>query len=78
MSLGLLHRLQILSLQNNTLQGRIPALANCSKLTELLLGNNKLTGQIPVDLPQRLENLDLTSNNLTGTIPVSVANVTDV
>ncbi|PVH33689.1 hypothetical protein PAHAL_8G045700 [Panicum hallii] len=76
MSLGLLHRLQILSLQNNTLQGRIPALANCSKLTELLLGNNKLTGQIPVDLPQRLENLDLTSNNLTGTIPVSVANIT--
>ena len=76
MSLGHLHHLQIVSLQNNTLQGRMPAFANCSKLTELLLGNNKLTGQIPVDLPQRLANLDLTSNNLTRTIPDSVANIT--
>ncbi|OEL29120.1 putative LRR receptor-like serine/threonine-protein kinase, partial [Dichanthelium oligosanthes] len=76
MPLGHLHRLQTLSLQNNTLQGRIPSLANCSKLTELLLGNNQLTGQIPVDLPQCLENLDLTTNNLTGTIPDSVANIT--
>ncbi|TKV99572.1 hypothetical protein SEVIR_8G052600v4 [Setaria viridis] len=75
-SLGHLPHLQILSLQNNTLQGRIPTLANCSKLTDLLLANNQLTAQIPVDLPQRLENLDLTTNNLTGTIPDSVANIT--
>ncbi|CAD6254487.1 unnamed protein product [Miscanthus lutarioriparius] len=76
MSLGRLHRLQILSLTNNTLQGQIPALANCSNLTGLYLGWNQLTGQIPVNFPSRLQELELQANNLTGTIPASLANTT--
>jgi len=55
MSLGHLHHLQMLDLNNNTLQGKIPALANCSKLTRLSMAWNQLTGEIPVDLPSRLE-----------------------
>ncbi|XP_062183372.1 receptor kinase-like protein Xa21 isoform X2 [Phragmites australis] len=75
-SLGRLHRLQILSLSNNTLQARIPSLANCSKLKELWLWNNQLAGQIPADLPRRLQTLELSFNNLSGTIPTSLANIT--
>jgi len=55
MPLGHLHHLQMLDLNNNTLQGKIPALANCSKLTRLSMAWNQLTGEIPVDLPSRLE-----------------------
>ena len=71
-SLGHLHHLQILRLKNNTLQGKIPALANCSKLTWLSMGRNQLTGEIHVDLPNRLEALQLGVNNLIGTVPASL------
>jgi len=76
MSLGHLHHLQMLDLNNNTLQGKIPALANCSKLTRLSMAWNQLTGEIPVDLPSRLEALQLGANNLTGTVPASLGNIT--
>ncbi|XP_062183220.1 receptor kinase-like protein Xa21 [Phragmites australis] len=75
-SLGHLHRLQFLNLSNNTLQGTIPSLANCSKLEGLWLMNNQLAGQIPADLPRRLQKLVLDGNNLSGTIPTSLANIT--
>ncbi|WVZ54045.1 hypothetical protein U9M48_004911 [Paspalum notatum var. saurae] len=75
-SLGHLHHLQILNLDNNKLQGKIPALANCTNLKELSLGWNQLTGQIPEDFPNLLENLGLHANNLTGNIPASLGNIT--
>uniref|UniRef100_K3ZN92 non-specific serine/threonine protein kinase n=1 Tax=Setaria italica TaxID=4555 RepID=K3ZN92_SETIT len=75
-SLGQLHHLQILKLNDNMLQGGIPSLANCSKVKELSLGKNQLTGQIPADLPNSLQKLILVANNLTGTVPASLANIT--
>lgn len=77
-TLGHLHRLKQLILVNNTLQGRIPSLANCSKLEILGLYNNQLIGQIPADFPHGLRRLLLGSNNLTGTIPVYLANMTQL
>ena len=74
--LGHLHHLQILKLNDNTLQGGVPSLANCSKLKELWLSKNKLAGQIPADLPNSLQKVILAANNLTGTIPASFANIT--
>jgi hypothetical protein len=52
-------------LSNNTLQGRIHSLANCSWLEALWLSNNQLAGQIPADLPHGLQQLILGPNNLT-------------
>ncbi|WVZ54037.1 hypothetical protein U9M48_004905, partial [Paspalum notatum var. saurae] len=75
-SLSRLRRLQILKLNDNTLQGGIPSLAYCSKIKELWLSKNQLTGQIPVDLPNSLQKVILSANNLTGTIPASLANIT--
>lgn len=71
-----MRRLQTLHLENNTLQGRIPSFANCSKLKDLRFSFNNLVGQFPADLPPRLQLLKLPANNLTGTIPASLANIT--
>uniref|UniRef100_A0A0D3HCR5 Leucine-rich repeat-containing N-terminal plant-type domain-containing protein n=1 Tax=Oryza barthii TaxID=65489 RepID=A0A0D3HCR5_9ORYZ len=75
-SFGNMHHLQIIYLSNNTLQRRMPNLAICSNLKVLWLNGNNLVGQIPADLPQRFQSLQLSVNNLTGPIPVSVANIT--
>ncbi|KAL6658426.1 hypothetical protein ACP70R_004012 [Stipagrostis hirtigluma subsp. patula] len=75
-SLGQLRQLHTLVLANNTLQGIIPSFANCSDLKMLVLYNNNLAGQTPIDWPHHLEHLELSRNNLTGTIPTSLANIT--
>ncbi|KAL6653286.1 hypothetical protein ACP70R_008864 [Stipagrostis hirtigluma subsp. patula] len=75
-SLGQLRQLHTLVLANNTLQGIIPSFANCSDLKMLVLYNNNLVGQTPIDWPHHLEHLELSRNNLTGTIPTSLANIT--
>ncbi|KAJ1274656.1 hypothetical protein BS78_05G078400 [Paspalum vaginatum] len=74
-SLGHLHRLRYVNLNNNTLQGSIPSFANCSNLLVLWLENNKLVGEIPLDLPRSLKKLSLFDNNLTGIIPSYLANI---
>ncbi|KAJ1256514.1 hypothetical protein BS78_K012900 [Paspalum vaginatum] len=74
-SLGHLHHLRYVNLNNNTLQGSIPSFANCSNLLVLWLENNKLVGEIPLDLPRNLEKLSLFDNNLTGIIPSYLANI---
>ncbi|KAJ1274664.1 hypothetical protein BS78_05G079000 [Paspalum vaginatum] len=74
-SLGHLHRLWYVNLNNNTLQGSIPSFANCSNLLVLWLENNKLVGEIPLDLPRSLKKLSLFDNNLTGIIPSYLANI---
>lgn len=76
MSLGHLRHLQALDLDNNTLHGKIPALANCSNLKWLSMDGNQVTGEIHEDLPSRLELLRLSANNLTGTVPASLGNIT--
>uniref|UniRef100_J3N6D7 Leucine-rich repeat-containing N-terminal plant-type domain-containing protein n=1 Tax=Oryza brachyantha TaxID=4533 RepID=J3N6D7_ORYBR len=71
-SLGHLHHLQTLYLSNNSLQGKIPNLANCSNLMVLELYRNNLVGQFPEDLPDHLQKLQLSYNKLTGPIPASL------
>ena len=62
-----------LNLDDNLLTNTIPSvLHDLQELNELHLGNNLLSGRIPIDLPAMLDNvffLDLSHNSLTGPIP---------
>jgi len=61
---------------DNQLTGRIPAelFANCTKLKEVDLNKNKLTGAIPKEVGNcvDLEKLFLVKNQLTGSIPAEL------
>ncbi|CAI0397999.1 unnamed protein product [Linum tenue] len=62
----------------NFLTGEIPGeIGNLTKLQELDLGNNRLTGAIPQALLglEKLESLSLRGNFLSGEIPVGIGNV---
>ncbi|KAI8850774.1 hypothetical protein BC829DRAFT_141793 [Chytridium lagenaria] len=50
--------------------GRFPQLTNLTSLQTLSLARNRLTGSLPIDLPQlrRLTTLILSQNNLNGTL----------
>ncbi|KAL4363281.1 hypothetical protein GQ457_04G034530 [Hibiscus cannabinus] len=72
------NRLQVLYLQNNMLQGSIPAsLGNCSQLVSLHLSVNYLTGTIPSSLGylSKLKDLKLWLNQLQGGIPQELSNI---
>lgn len=74
--------LQAIFLYNNDLTGSIlPSLGNLKYLTDLNLGNNSLTGTIPValqcignDSVGGFKSLDLSNNQLVGTIPTELSN----
>ncbi|KAH9314669.1 hypothetical protein KI387_023296, partial [Taxus chinensis] len=64
--------LRVLSLQNNNIQGPLPAdLSKCTDMRRIYLGDNRLTGPIPEELTglKRLEAFDVSNNNLTGRLP---------
>lgn len=76
--LSKLHRLQILTLEDNNITGAIPQeLGLLSNLNTLDLSNNQLAGEIPSSLGQlkNLNSLRLNNNNLSGPIPVSLTSI---
>ncbi|XP_073006492.1 receptor-like protein EIX1 [Typha latifolia] len=65
------HKIQLLSLWANNLNGSLPNwIENMTSLSTLLLGYNSLTGSIPSGIGKltNLNNLDLSSNQLVGMI----------
>ncbi|KAB1222853.1 hypothetical protein CJ030_MR2G018641 [Morella rubra] len=71
-SLGLLPRLQILSLRGNSFTGTIPtSLCNISSLRQIYLGFNSLTGFIPASIfnLSSLQIISLRDNKLSGPMP---------
>ncbi len=68
-ALSTLTKLIVLDMKNNMLTGNVPALPN--SLAYLSLGQNKLSGTLPVSIKDmtKLMILDLGLNDLTGQIP---------
>ncbi|GLJ53068.1 hypothetical protein SUGI_1130530 [Cryptomeria japonica] len=54
------------------------ALSNCTKLNELQIYRNYLTGSMPEQLPKYLSVLLLNGNNITGIIPSQIGNLTNL
>ncbi|KAL0328653.1 UNVERIFIED_CONTAM: putative LRR receptor-like serine/threonine-protein kinase [Sesamum calycinum] len=68
--LGELPRLALLDLSFNNLMGTIPnSLFNHRVLTNLYLGNNQLTGALPLQKSPSIRNIDLSYNELSGSFP---------
>ncbi|VFQ44808.1 hypothetical protein [Desulfoluna butyratoxydans] len=70
-----------LNLQNNNLQGMLPAsLSQLSNLTSLNLSWNQLTGTLPENIGNmsQLRDLHLGGNQLSGPIPQSIGELTDL
>ena len=74
-AVGSLRNLEVLSAYRNELTGSIPDFARLTKLRELWLANNRLSGTIPAKLGDLtdLTTLSLNGNQLTGCIPSSLA-----
>ncbi|KAE8124789.1 hypothetical protein FH972_019642 [Carpinus fangiana] len=76
--IGLLTKLQILCLFNNSLSDSIPSeVGNLKDLLEIDLSQNHLSGPIPVELGKltQLQVLSLASNKLSGQIPTVLGNL---
>jgi len=74
-NLSTLQKLIVVDLKNNMLTGTIPALPN--SLAYLSLGQNKLSGTLPVSLKEmsKLMIFDVGLNDLTGEIPAEWSNL---
>ncbi|KAK4416972.1 putative LRR receptor-like serine/threonine-protein kinase [Sesamum alatum] len=67
--LGEFQSLSLLDLSFNNLTGSPERLFNHSVLTNLYLGNNRLTGALPSQKSPSLINIDLSYNELSGSFP---------
>eukprot|EP01018_Ginkgo_biloba_P009089 Gb_08205 [translate_table: standard] len=75
-----LHGNQLVS-GSNTALPILTALTNCSHLQQIDLGDNHLTGVLPVSigqLPTKLYHLSLYSNSIGGEIPQQIGNLTNL
>jgi Leucine-rich repeat (LRR) protein len=64
-----LPNLRIAHLSGNKLRHRIPEISSSSKLTDLTVSNNALTGPIPASIQRHsFVELDLSNNQLSGTL----------
>jgi len=81
-SLGLLHHLHILDLRRNAFSGALPAnLSSCTSLMKVIIDFNKLGGNVPSELGDKLKQLkvlSLRNNSFTGRIPASLTNLTSL
>lgn len=71
-------KVELLLLENNNLNGTIPALiGDLVHLRQLALHNNQLSGNIPPELGglTQLENLNLSFNALSGSIPTTLCDL---
>mmetsp|Transcript_41874 Transcript_41874/g.100522 ORF Transcript_41874/g.100522 Transcript_41874/m.100522 type:complete len:1425 (+) Transcript_41874:66-4340(+) len=76
--LGLLTKLEYLSLSNHDIAGTLASeIGQLARLSVMDLSNNAITGAIPAELGnlQLLNNLYLGSNRLSNTIPVQLGNI---
>jgi Leucine-rich repeat (LRR) protein len=77
-----LSRLETLFLHLNFLEGRILAsLSNCTALREISLIENRLCGEIPSEMGNKLQNLQklyFINNNISGRIPVTFSNLSQI
>ncbi|KAK1381306.1 Protein kinase domain-containing protein [Heracleum sosnowskyi] len=79
--IGMLSKLNYLSLRGNDLSGTLPSsLGNLTYLKRLDVSSNHLTGFIPSELGNLtyLKRLDVSSNHLTGFIPSELGNLTNL
>ncbi|XP_010519912.1 PREDICTED: probable inactive receptor kinase At5g10020 [Tarenaya hassleriana] len=70
-SIGLFKNLELLDLENNQINGKLPPFGSLPSLKLLKLGRNQLFGSIPEELLQGLiplRELDLSRNGFTGSI----------
>ncbi|XP_037441421.1 receptor-like protein kinase BRI1-like 3 [Triticum dicoccoides] len=70
--------LRVVSLQNNTLRGGLPAgVSACSGLTHLYVDRNQLSGALPSSLGnlRKLHVLDVSRNDFSGEIPAGLSDV---
>ncbi|KAJ4787261.1 Leucine-rich receptor-like protein kinase family protein [Rhynchospora pubera] len=77
----MLHQLELLYLEKNSLTGTLPScLWNLPNLSEIYLSSNNFNGVIPqeIGMCQSLVELSLWGNQLTGSIPDSVGNLTSL
>ncbi|GLJ37970.1 hypothetical protein SUGI_0772930 [Cryptomeria japonica] len=76
--LGNMTSLRTLKINRNQLNGTLPTLANCRQLQILDIGDNRLTGDISLNLIQELPSLKiliLRSNRFEGSVPADVVKV---
>ncbi|EYU24978.1 hypothetical protein ABFS82_06G044800 [Erythranthe guttata] len=73
-------KLETLALDGNQFSGTIPSLGKSTSLLYLNLGNNRLSGGIPISFRRlrKLSWLELSSNQLTGSIPDIFSGLTSI
>ena len=72
------HHLELLSLYDNDLDGKIPQqIGSLASLQQLSLYDNMFTGSIPASIGflEKLEVLDLVENKITGSLPTEIGNM---
>ncbi|KAH0648567.1 hypothetical protein KY285_033815 [Solanum tuberosum] len=80
-SIGNLHSLCYLNLQNCSLYGSIPeSIGNLTAITELMLSRNSFTGNVlsTISKLNKLVHLHLSNNHFQGSFPESIGNLTNI